>query len=151
MEYQGDEYDLQLWDTAGQERFAKTTIMYCRDALCCVAVCDMSDPASIEHVNAHIEQYLSNTTVRDPLVVIAGNKADLLPGDQKRNAVNALAEFSTKLGCLSFLTSAKTGQNVHSLFESVLGELLKRHPVDATTISTGQDLYEATRGVASKF
>jgi Ras-related protein Rab-5C len=125
MDRDGEEYYLEFWDTAGQEAYADLSSLYFRNAICCLAVCDISTRDAMQDLVRHIDRYKTHCEVPRPRVVVAGNKADLLEDAHRDEAVRALEDFGTEQNCSCFLTSAKTGENVNRIFESVLSELLK--------------------------
>jgi small GTP-binding protein len=105
---------LNIWDTAGQERFRCLVPRYSRGSSALVLVFDLSNRASFEEARTILDTERSNydTTA---IWYLVGNKSDI---DSNCNA-DEIGRFATELGLHFFRTSAKTGENVHSLFTAI--------------------------------
>jgi small GTP-binding protein len=119
---------LNLWDTPGQERYASQNSFVIRDADCCVVVYDASiaDGSSYEVIEPTIERYRALCTRSAPFVIIVGNKSDKLPSNLQEAELEKLEERHNSFRVMSFLASAKTGENITELFASVARLLVKR-------------------------
>ncbi|GMF28951.1 unnamed protein product [Phytophthora lilii] len=59
----------------------------------------------------------------DIVLAVVGNKSDV----QSDFDFNKAKQFADEIGALVFRTSAKTGEGVQALFESLAVQLLKKH------------------------
>jgi small GTP-binding protein len=122
----GIEIRLDIWDTGGSERFRALAPMYYRDARAAIVVFDLTDPASL--VSAH--EWISEVREKgrkDIVIVAAGNKVDLERAI-KPGTIETF-HFENQLeDCIE--VSAKTGQNIDKLFETVCDCVLKLPPLE---------------------
>ena len=106
---------LQIWDTSGQERFRSITQNFYRNADGILFVYDVTNRESF----SHIKDWLMDSQVEDSDIkrILVGNKVDL---EDKRaidaEKMNSFAE-SKKMKC--FETSAKSGENVETIFKEI--------------------------------
>jgi Ras-related protein Rab-2A len=106
------EVKLQLWDTAGQEIYRLITRSYYRDSHCAIVVCDLTKPDTFRSLSNWIED-VRTLAPQHCKVVIVGNKIDL----ERQVTTEELSNFARTVDCPVFETSAKTGENVHAMFE----------------------------------
>ena len=111
---------LSLWDTAGQETYKSVTRSYFRGASGALLVFDLSRRSTFLHVTDWLSD-LRQIAEPDIVVVLVGNKADLVAGDDdggKREVSRREAEeWARKNGVLEYVeTSAKSGENVENAF-----------------------------------
>lgn len=105
---------LQLWDTAGQERFRAITRSYFRNAVGALLVFNLADRESFDQLPDWIDDVQQAAKPRQPVFLLAGNKADM---DRHRQVLRREAELFANKHNMDYLeTSAKTGQNVEELF-----------------------------------
>ncbi|KAL7718391.1 Sphingomyelin phosphodiesterase [Entamoeba marina] len=104
---------LQLWDTAGQERFRNVTSSYYRGTQGCLVVYDVSDEESFERITHWVQEYQNEQEIA--FIIIVGNKTDLPP-----KITNEMAEEAAKkTGYLQMRCSAKTGDGINQIFETL--------------------------------
>jgi small GTP-binding protein len=109
------EVSMLIWDLAECEDFARVFTSYLRDAAGAVLVCDMTRPGTLDSLRAYAAT-MSRINPRARFVV-AANKDDLAPhSDHAERQLRALA---ADLQASYFLTSAKTGEAVESLFRDL--------------------------------
>lgn len=108
---------LSLWDTAGQETYKSVTRSYFRGASGALLVFDLSRRSTFLHVTDWLSD-LRQIAEPDIVVVLVGNKADLLADDSKREVTRTEAEeWAKQNGVLEYVeTSAKSGENVEKAF-----------------------------------
>jgi len=107
------ECELIIWDIEGSTPTKKIPTSYMLGANGAIFVADCNREITIEHLETHIETFLSVNPKAKYL--IAYNKSDLLTEEQKK-------EFPT--GERAFLTSAKEGKNVNELFYTLAKDIL---------------------------
>jgi len=125
----GTDIRLQIWDTAGQERFHALTPLYYRGSVGAILVFDLSDQSSFKGVQTWMDE-LQKEMNGDMVLIVVGSKKDIfysLPEDQRLVHVpQAAKEYAQSKGALYFETSAKTGEGIPELFETLAEEILKR-------------------------
>ena len=110
---------LQLWDTAGQERFNLIVKSYYRGADGFLFVFDVTDMRSFEYIKDKI-QLIYNENKNINLGVVIGNKIDLLKNKNDLNIIQQQGELlAHQYNYQFYLTSAKTGANIESVFKSL--------------------------------
>jgi Rab family protein len=123
----------ELWDTAGQETYLSLVPIYVRGASCCVLVCSIVDPESIEQLDRWRDK-LKECDDSIPCV-LAVNKIDL--ADQDPDLIDrTCASLQTKYTNI-FLVSALRGSGITELFTGVGEKCLARgEPVVCETLPT---------------
>lgn len=127
--------DMDLWDTAGQERFDAIIPRYFRGASGIIVVFDMTNYTTIENVRKRwLEKIKFFSLDSNPVIAIVGNKSDLTRTEkEKREAVGILEDLADKyreelrLTVLTYIASAKSGENVHRIFEGVTSKMYRQY------------------------
>jgi small GTP-binding protein len=113
------ELTLMLWDLAGSEEFSRMRTSYLRGAAGAVLVCDVTRPDTLERLRAcALDALDASPGIR---LVIAANKCDLV--DQWRIKEGDLERAAALVDAPYYVTSAKTGQDVETLFRC-LGQMV---------------------------
>jgi len=106
------ELTMMLWDLAGSEEFSQVRASYLRGTAGAVLVCDLTRAETLEKLDAYVSD-LHSVSPKAQLM-LAANKQDLVDQHQLSEAqVSAAAE---RFAIPYYLTSAKEGENVESLF-----------------------------------
>lgn len=106
---------LLLYDTAGQEKFKSLIPMYIRDANIIIVVYDVTIKDSFTHTSHWVNE-TKDLKKEDAIFVLVGNKIDLEANRQV--SIKEAEEFAKQNDFLFFEVSAKTGVNVHELFNN---------------------------------
>jgi small GTP-binding protein len=122
-----EEIMLHLWDTPGQEKFASQSTLCIRDAHCCLICYDVEPGAgtSYDLVDTFISRYTSTCVLPRFFAVIVGNKSDRLTPAQQQREMEKLEPLENEIRVKSFLTSAKSGEGVHELFQFIGSKLVE--------------------------
>ena len=107
----------QLWDTAGQEAYQTVVQLFFRNAAIAFLVFDLTSESSFNNLRSWAQRVIDNASPECILVII-GNKCDL---DEQR-VINdtQITELANSLQTgFTFQVSAKTGQNIDLIFETV--------------------------------
>ena len=105
-----------IWDIMGQKGFRELLReAYFFGAHGAIAVCDLTNKETLEELRYWIKALTD--VAGDVPIVFAGNKADLENETVVKEA--DLQDLASKYGAKAFLTSAKTGQNVESMFKAL--------------------------------
>lgn len=135
VNYLGTEFTLEIWDTAGQEQYHALSPMYYRDADAGIVVFDLTDMSSFAKSKQWVSELRQNRG--DSITIaLAGNKSDLQ--SIRTVKLDSIQQFAKQINAESFETSAKTGENVQLLFNSLVKTLSSKTPTPQTQNMVGQ-------------
>lgn len=118
------EIKLLIWDIEGQTKFKGIAPSYLQGASGVLIVCDATRKETIEHLKDHVKLYYSVNPKGTAIIGI--NKVDLLePKDLEILRSIANENIDQVIGI--FGTSAKTGENVDLIFETLCQKILVDH------------------------
>ncbi|KAL4238999.1 hypothetical protein ACF0H5_003703 [Mactra antiquata] len=109
---------LDILDTAGQEEFSAMRDQYTRTGDCFVIVYSINDTNSFSEAEALYEFLKKVKDVDSPPAILVGNKTDLV--DDRKVTTDEGKALATKIGIPFIETSAKTGDNVKEMFETLV-------------------------------
>ena len=113
------ELTMMIWDLGSNEEFERARASCLRGAAGGVLVCDLTRPRTLDSLRACADELTSrNSNVR---LAVAANKADL--ADQRQPVTQEIHAVAASPEAPYYLTSAKTGDEVETLFRH-LGRLL---------------------------
>ncbi len=116
--------ELNVWDIMGQVGFRELAKeAYFHGARGILAVVDLTRKSSLDGIGEWIRA-VQDVAGPVPLVLLA-NKHDL--ADQAMVTPAQVTEAAKKLGCASFLASAKTGENVEASFRRLAELIVRRY------------------------
>ena len=112
------EIQLNIWDTAGQEKFHSLGKHFYKDSYIVCLVYDITNQESLDSLKniwypdlqKHGEQYT--------VLGVVGNKCDLYESDNLANEEQA-KNFAKEIKATFMLTSAKTGDGIEKLFDTL--------------------------------
>ena len=117
------EYELNIWDTAGQEKFHAVGKHFYKDAYIVCLVYDITSQDSLEQLKTiwypDIKKYGEKYTI----LAVVGNKSDLYENDNLADE-NQAKEFAQSINAIFMLTSAKTGDGIEKLFDTLVDKFL---------------------------
>eukprot|EP01062_Namystynia_karyoxenos_P040493 TRINITY_DN29531_c0_g1_i1.p1 TRINITY_DN29531_c0_g1~~TRINITY_DN29531_c0_g1_i1.p1 ORF type:complete len:206 (+),score=64.72 TRINITY_DN29531_c0_g1_i1:81-698(+) len=136
-----------VWDTAGQEAYHSLVPMYFRQAAAVILVYDLTMPKSLDGARRWHRQVLSDAP-EGVIVALAGNKSDLR--EQRAVPAEEAARAAAEVGAqLHVECSAKEGDGVFELFESIAHRFVAQQPEDpgaaAGCSASGRRLDEGRR------
>lgn len=113
---------LMIWDLAGQDDLTRLRTSYLRGVAAYIIVADGTRPFSLETaINMHKE---AREYTGDVPFIIALNKADLMDTDKWQIDAEQLSSLENA-GVEIFLTSAKTGEQVETIFTRLTQKILQ--------------------------
>ena len=146
----GKTIKLQLWDTAGQEKFRSLVKSYYRAAKAILLMYDVTNRKSFDDLPSWLSDMIDQAS-EGAIVFLVGNKIDLikgseiLPADDNNGSIEVTGEkkeeefkerkvsrqealeFARQNHLFFIETSAKTGNNVLTIFETLGSEMVKAH------------------------
>ena len=107
--------NLQIWDTSGQERYQSITKNFYRNADGILFVFDVTNEESFNHIKNWL--MTSEDVEKNFKKIMVGNKIDL----EDKIVINKekADKFAEKKNMKCFLTSAKDGINVDTIFQEI--------------------------------
>jgi small GTP-binding protein len=118
------EFILEIWDTAGQEQYRALSPLFYRDADVGIVVFDLTDASSFGKCKQWVSD-LRESRGLDICIVLVGNKLDL--PSIRTVPTETITQFATSINVEAVETSAKTGENIQLLFNSLAKLILKRN------------------------
>jgi small GTP-binding protein len=123
VESDGTQTVLQLliWDIEGSTKFKSIAPSYLQGAKGAIVVADVTRPETLEHLSEHVERF-SNLNPQG-VFVIALNKADLIDAGDLEALIKQSQNHQPNVLSV-YPTSAKTGNNVDQVFQTLARNLL---------------------------
>ena len=123
VEFAADDLKINLivWDLAGGDEFLRNNAGYLRGAAGALIICDLTRPQTLRTAENYAHQI--RTINPDSSIVLLGNKCDLT-NEREISDEDLQGVADAFNGCVYFLSSAKTGENVEEAF-SLLAEQFK--------------------------
>ena len=113
--------NLKIWDTCGEEKYKTITRQYYRGSHGIVLVFDLTNKNSFDKLHGWLND-IKEYGPKDTCIMLVGNKSDA------KERKKFLFEEGKKFGLANKMpyleTSAKTGSNVVSLFESLTKKMI---------------------------
>jgi small GTP-binding protein len=122
--FEGQPVKLNIWDTAGQENYRSLARIYFRDAHCVLVVYDMSDHATYEDVRYWLNE-LEQTAPEGHFIMLVANKCDLRAS--RTVSEEEGHEITEQVKASYYEVSARSGENVVLLFQSIAEEFVNRN------------------------
>lgn len=165
----GKAVKFQLWDTAGQERFSPIVTTYYRGAHAIVLVYDRTDLTTLHAAAGKWMRQVNDYARANAPVLLVGNKGDLVPPASPGLAdtgPEVMGASSTRSGALipspedvdaeveavlrespfadrifaHIVTSAKTGDNVSGVFQTLARHMLTLDPTALGGMSAKEEV-----------
>ena len=111
-----------IWDIEGGTQTKPIIKTYLIGAHGCIIVADVNRYDSIENIATYI-QTVQNITPNTSFV-LALNKSDCLESEDKERLLYEVSEKYNNITSHIYLTSAKTGENVESMFYTLAQEMI---------------------------
>ncbi|MFX0061212.1 MAG: GTP-binding protein [Candidatus Hermodarchaeota archaeon] len=125
--------DFHIWDLAGQPKFNIVRHLYYRGSFGALLIYDITHQNSLTNLKNWAQELDKNNFIKEIPLLIIGNKIDLretfdssLTTEQGREFTENLKEqLGSERPIYFFESSAKTGQNVRTIFEKLGEEVLR--------------------------
>jgi len=112
-----------VWDLEGSTKFQAIVPTYLQGAMGAVIVADLSRRETLEGLGDHIERFLSINP--QGLIIISLNKSDLFDPLEVGELVDKIQFKDQEQVLATYATSAKTGQDVDLMFETLADRLIE--------------------------
>nr|WP_322658056.1 Rab family GTPase [Dendronalium sp. ChiSLP03b]MDZ8204345.1 Rab family GTPase [Dendronalium sp. ChiSLP03b] len=114
---------LLVWDIEGSNKFKAVAQNYFQGSKGAVIVGDVTQPETLNHLQEHIQTFL--TVNPKSYIVVALNKSDMIAAEYLEN-IRQMYQFSDRRANIldTYLTSAKTGNNVDEIFQTLATRLI---------------------------
>eukprot|EP01138_Halocafeteria_seosinensis_P001979 gb/GECG01002027.1/.p1 GENE.gb/GECG01002027.1/~~gb/GECG01002027.1/.p1 ORF type:complete len:182 (+),score=27.95 gb/GECG01002027.1/:1-546(+) len=114
---------VNFWDLSGDPEFLEVRNEFYGDAQGVLLIFDMSNTATFENLESWLKEMEKHGLPKDCPTVVLGNMKD------KGNAVNVgeAKRWCASLGYQFFQTSASTGENVNTAFDTLFKDSLNYH------------------------
>ena len=116
--------DLQLiiWDIEGSNKFKAVAKNYFQGSKGAVIVGDVTQAETLHHIQEHIQTFLAVNP--KSYIVVALNKSDMIAAEYLET-IRQMYQFPDQANILdTYITSAKTGNNVDKIFQSLATRLI---------------------------
>ncbi|MHA1914781.1 MAG: Rab family GTPase [Promethearchaeota archaeon] len=117
---------LQIWDFAGEERFRIFLPMYIRGASGGIFMFDLTRPETLQDIGEwlNIFRQKHNKSINAPIILVGG-KADL--AESQLTSEKFVTEYVKSFNLFQYFeSSAKTGENIEIIFETLLNTIMGR-------------------------
>ncbi|MFO7618456.1 MAG: Rab family GTPase [Thermoplasmata archaeon] len=121
---------LMIWDILGQKGYKGVQASSYKGAEGAMIVCDLTRKDTLASAIDYWIPELRKVVGNVPLIFV-GNKCDLI--DERQISEEELCATATGYGSKSYVSSAKTGENVETLFHSLGESVLNYHSQDVST------------------
>lgn len=105
---------LHIWDTAGQERYRSLVPRYSQGAKAIIIVFDATEPDSFDAAQQWFQEAQDMHANKVKYYLVA-NKIDL----PTKVELDKVQEYAKASNMAYFATSAKTGENINNLFDTI--------------------------------
>ena len=113
---------IDLWDTAGQERFRSLGKHFYKDAYIVILVYDITNKDSFEEIKTVWYPSVKEHGEKYSVLAVVGNKCDLYENEEVKE--NEAREYAQQIGATFMLVSAKSGDNIDLLFDTLVKQYL---------------------------
>ncbi|WP_138504843.1 Rab family GTPase [Nostoc sp. PA-18-2419] len=120
--YSEQNLQLIIWDIEGSNKFKAVAQNYFQGSKAAVIVGDVTQPETLNHLQEHIQTFL--TVNPQSYIIVALNKSDMIAAEYLEN-IRKMYHFSNQNNILdTYITSAKTGNNVNEIFQTLANRLI---------------------------
>ena len=116
------EVQLNIWDTAGQEKFHSLGKHFYKDSYVVCLVYDITNQDSFNSLQNKWIKDVKNYGEKYNILAVVGNKLDLF--EKKQVTEDEGEKFAHGINAIFMLTSAKTGDGIEKLFNTLTDKFL---------------------------
>ena len=112
----------EIWETAGQEKYRSINKIFYQDTSIAILVLDITRKDTFEALKNYWYGELRDNAPKEVIIAIAANKCDLYEYEEVSH--DEIESFAKSINALYEQTSAKTGEGIKDLFNSIGYKLL---------------------------
>ncbi|WP_445627169.1 Rab family GTPase [Nostoc sp. DSM 114167] len=113
---------LIIWDIEGSNKFKAVAKNYFQGSKGAVIVGDVTQAETLNHIQEHIQTFLAVNP--NSYIVVALNKSDMIAAEYLEK-IQQMHQFTNQANILdTYVTSAKTGNNVDKIFQALATRLI---------------------------
>ena len=113
---------LDIWDTAGQEKYRSLGRHFYKDAYIVCLVYDITSLQSFEDLKTKWYNDLKTYGEKYNVLAVVGSKSDNYEKEEVKE--EEARKYAQSIGATYMLTSAKTGDNIDLLFDTLIRQYL---------------------------
>ena len=113
---------LDLWDTAGQEKYRALGKRFYKDAYIICLVYDITNAASFDALKNKWYKDVKDFGEKFNVLAVVGSKSDCYEKEEVKD--EEAMEFAKSIDATFMLTSAKNGDNIDLLFDTLIRKYL---------------------------
>ena len=117
------EYQLDIWDTAGQDQFQSLGKHFYKDSYIVCLVYDITSQISLDSLKETWYPNLLKFGEKYTVLAVVANKSDLYESPELADEKQA-REFANEIKGIWMSTSAKTGDGIDKLFDTMVDRYL---------------------------
>ena len=129
----GKLYTCDFWDTAGQEQYRSMGRIFYKDSYIVCLVYDITREDTFKSLKNIWYPELKNYGEKYQVIAVVGNKCDLL--ESEKVSEDEARKFADEIEAYYMAVSAKSGDNIQLLFETLLKKYLGVEFVEKVSIS----------------
>jgi small GTP-binding protein len=118
LDIDGKTVRLDIWDTAGQEKYRAMGKMFYKEAYIVLFIYDITDEESFLDLKNVWYGELNKAGEKHVVLAVVGNKSDMFLKEAVKE--DEARRWANEIGAIYGLVSAKTGDCISLLFESVV-------------------------------
>ncbi len=113
---------LIVWDIEGSTRFQAIAPSYLQGSKGALIVADVTRDSSLDNLKTHVQLFQSINPKSSLLIAL--NKVDLLENNIRNDLIKSISVQFAELNISIHLTSAKTGEGVDHIFQTLASQIL---------------------------
>lgn len=131
INYKGYNIKFQIWDLAGQYNYRSAQKSFYQGSKAAILVYDLTKRETLQNTEFWVNESIKNSQDTIQIYILVGNKNDLKREVNYEEGIDFTKKLSDKLNIkFDYLeTSAKTGENINKLFESIAENFLIKEKV----------------------
>ena len=118
----GKDIQLDIWDTAGQEKYRSLGRRFYKDAYIICLVYDITNASSFENLKNIWAKDLKEYGEKYKILAVVGSKSDCYENEDVKE--EDAREYAKSINATYMLTSAKNGDNIELLFDTLVRQYL---------------------------
>lgn len=115
---------MMIWDLAGHNKFNTVRSHYYSGAAGILLLFDLTNPESFESIPNWYQDITKILSNQSKIIFLVGNKVDLVK--ERKITSEMVQAFLDKTKILYFETSAKSGENIDTVFDKLIDKIVEK-------------------------